>query len=195
MMLRLSGRDEARHPQPFEEMFRQRHDIFVRRRGWQSLSSHAGLERDCYDGPDATYVLAVGSDGALRGSARLLSTQGPHLLSDIFPHLVEGCAPRGPEILELTRFYIAPGGGQARRRRRIGRLSRALFSLCQDVGVTTVTSVVDILMLTILKRYAWRYEPLGPPGRYGEGRAVAVAVDVAASIDAVTPLCMELRCY
>ena len=55
----LTGRDAARYPNLFERMHRQRHEIYVVRRGWKALRSENGIEKDCFDIPDAQYVLAL----------------------------------------------------------------------------------------------------------------------------------------
>ena len=42
------------------------------------------------------------------GSLRILRTDRPHILGDVFPMLCEGEVPVGPEIRELTRLCLSP---------------------------------------------------------------------------------------
>lgn len=185
MILTLSGRDEASYPRLFREMYLQRHGIFVERRRWRSLEWQPGLERDAYDTTTATYVVALGTGGTILAAARLLPSLGPHLLSDVFPHLVEGGVPRGHHVCEITRFYVAERSNPTARRRRISRLSSAIFAYCRGRGITTLTGVVDTFMLPIMDTHAWVFRRLGAAHPYDEGNAVAVAVAVEASHHAI----------
>lgn len=182
MILTLSGRDEARFPRLFDAIYRQRYDVFVCRRGWRLPERQHGLERDGFDTASATYVVQLGPNHTFPAGARLLSTEGPHLLADVFPHLVAGYVPRGRAIRELTRFYVTGPGDTSVRRQRVDRLSRAIFSYSLDRGITTLTGVVDTFLLPIMTRHGWVFEPLGPPRPYAEGSAVAFAVCVATSL-------------
>ena len=89
----------TRYPHLFSRMFRQRHEIYVERRGWKALQSVNGEERDQFDRPDTIYLLAIDEEDDILAGLRLLPTTGPHLLADIFPHLVMSSdIPRGDDI-------------------------------------------------------------------------------------------------
>ena len=83
---------------------RFRYKVFVERLGWQ-LRGCDGLEFDDFDREDTLYVIAQDDAGRLTGSARLLPTTRPYLLSVVFPQLLWGAAaPCSPAIWELSRF-------------------------------------------------------------------------------------------
>lgn len=186
MILSLSGRDQRRYPHLFEQMYRQRHAIFVGRRGWRSLEATAGVERDCYDTPEACYLIATGPRGDMRASVRLLPTLGPHLLADRFGHLAPAGVPRGRDIREVSRFYVTGGGSPARRLKTIETLSAGLFASCREEGIATLTCTVDTFMLPIMRRHRWSFNPLGPAQPCPEGTIVAVEICVATSLADIT---------
>jgi len=83
---------------------RYRRKVFVERLGWP-LRCDNGCEFDQFDRPDTVYVVALGEDGRLVGTARLLPTTRPYLLGTVFGELLGGLpAPCSPRIWELSRF-------------------------------------------------------------------------------------------
>lgn len=174
------GDDEVLHPTIFSQMFRQRAQLYVERRGWGDLTVVDGEERDQYDVPEATYLVALSDDDDVLGSLRLLPTEGPHLFGDHFRHLAgDGGLPAGPDILELTRYYVSPTvRGRLLRDWMMGVLGAAMFEYCLENGVRQVSSVIDTFLLTPMLGAGWRVRPLGLPQRYPEGMAVAVLIDV-----------------
>lgn len=97
---------EARDLQPDLEhaLAAYRYRVFVQELGWP-LPVNDGLERDEFDRPDTLYVIARHASGELCGCARLLPTDKPYLLSEIFPELMGDCPlPRATVIWELSRF-------------------------------------------------------------------------------------------
>lgn len=71
------------------DMARYRHAVFVERLGWQ-LQSTGRLELDQFDRRDTAYVIALNSADNVVGMARLLSTDRPYLLAEVFPQLMAG---------------------------------------------------------------------------------------------------------
>lgn len=179
MVEAFTGADEVAHRAIFEEMFRQRCDIYVKRRKWADLVVVDGMERDGYDTRDAIYLAALDEDENVLASLRLLETKGPHLLADHFAHLCGGGVPRGSDILELTRFYVAPSvRGRQVRDWMMGVIGAGMFEYCLEHGIRQVSSVIDTFLLTAMLGAGWRVRPLGLPQRYPEGVAVAVLIDV-----------------
>lgn len=83
---------------------RYRHKVFVERLGWQ-LQCEDELECDQYDRDDTVYVVAQNDAEEIIGTARLLPTVRPYLLSEVFPQLLNGLPPpSSPDIWELSRF-------------------------------------------------------------------------------------------
>ena len=50
------------YSEALQQMFKLRHALLVEERGWEDLRKTDGLERDQFDGPDATYLLAMQDD-------------------------------------------------------------------------------------------------------------------------------------
>jgi acyl homoserine lactone synthase len=82
-----------------------RHKVFVERLGWP-LETNNGEEADQYDRPDTVYVVAQDINQQILGCARLLPTDKPYLLGEIFPQLIPAGVPlpNSSEIWELSRF-------------------------------------------------------------------------------------------
>lgn len=99
----LSGTPAQLAPSVIAAIARYRHRVFVERLGW-TLPGDDGLEFDQFDRPDTLYLAARNREGALVGAARLLPTERPYLLGEVFPTLVDGPPPRCPRIWELSRF-------------------------------------------------------------------------------------------
>jgi acyl-homoserine lactone synthase len=171
MILVLNGNQRAERSDYFDRLFRLRHEIFIKRRGW-SLPSVNGWEIDQYDNDDAVYFLDVDDEDVIRGSIRVTPSIKSSLLADYFPHLVEnGASLRAPDIFECTR-YIAIAGTKTRQQNRAAKsriisamlewsLSRKLSFLQTVIETSTLTSYLELTGLTI---------PLGLSHPYGGGR-------------------------
>lgn len=156
-------------------MHKLRHRVFVDSLGWRQLSKPNSLERDRYDGPDATYLLAVDDTGGVRGSLRLLPTTRPHLLTDVFQGFLNQAAPQGPDVWEWSRH--CPGSPDfppavteaARRALHVGLCEWALAR-----GVAGLVAIMDVALARRAKLFGWPCLPLGPVTAFPEGRAQAV---------------------
>lgn len=83
---------------------RYRHKVFVEKLGWQ-LQCDDSLEYDQFDRDDTVYVVAQNDADEVIGTARLLPTTRPYLLSEVFPQLLNGAQPPcSPDVWELSRF-------------------------------------------------------------------------------------------
>ncbi len=108
MVIVLTGSERRKNPDYFDQHFRLRHEVFVRRRGW-ALPCTNGREIDQYDTDEAVYFLDLNEDNVVRGSIRIAPSVTCSLLADYFPHLVETGGPlRSPDIYECTRYIVMP---------------------------------------------------------------------------------------
>jgi len=180
MMEIFTRRDESRYPQIFDQMYRQRYDIYVKRRRWEGLGIDGQFEIDQYDNDDAVYLLALDEEEGVRAGLRLLPTNRPHIFGDLFPHLAgSNEVPRGDDIMELTRFYVAPFGSNRHQRWWfVGIISIGMFEYCLRNGIRQISSVIDTFLLPQMLELGWKVRPLGLPEDYGQGMAVAVLIDV-----------------
>ena len=139
--------------------FRKRHEIFVEERGWRDLAHEDGLERDQFDDEHMVYLLAIDS-GKVVGGSRFYPTVRPHMISEIFMHLVDRPLPRNSVTLEWSRYFIV-------RERRVGRtecrLLAAIQQYCLDEGVTSLTGIQDMWWVPRWQQLGFKVQPLGLP--------------------------------
>jgi acyl-homoserine lactone synthase len=171
MVIVLKGSERAQYPEYFNQHFRLRHEIFVKRRGW-SLPSANGFEIDQYDNEHALYFLDLNEDDVIEGSIRLTPTEKSSLLADYFPHLVEnGTPPRSPSIYECTRYIVMPvnksrDGNRAAKSRVIG----AMLEWSLRNKVTFLQTVIETSTLSSYLELTPQTIPLGLSHPYGGGR-------------------------
>ncbi len=158
-----------------EESFRLRHKIFVEERGWRELDRGDGRETDAYDNEHATYILAL-DNGRIVGGQRFYPTTRPHMISEVFPHLVDRSAiPSSPLVVEWTRYFVV-------RERRMGRTDAHLLAAMQqhllDEGVEAATAIAEMWWLPRLNHYGFETSPLGLPQQVGGQWTLALTLKV-----------------
>lgn len=181
-LIDATNRDLPRNKQLLESSYRVRHQEYVNGRGWKALAKPDGLEIDQFDNADATYLLWADGTEVL-GGARLIPTHKPHLMSDIFPHIVTlGPLPRTPSVWELTRlFSTRSGDSQASRRRVTGDVFSAMFELAIAYELEAISIVCDAFFVTRFLSMGLEVKPLGLPTPYEEGICVAVLLPATVS--------------
>ena len=176
-----------------EGMFRLRYDTFRVRLGWDVKTTPDGLEIDEYDDLDlARYILARADDGGVDACWRLLPTQGPNMLRDVFPELLHGQeAPCAADCWELSRFAIATGrlpsaedAGNAQV--GFGPLSVQVMAeatrFAEAHGIARYVTVTTAAIERMLRKQGLNVHRLGPPIRIGQVLTVACFIE----IDAIT---------
>src|SRR5437588_12369221 len=103
-MIRLIDRTNFHFfPRTMDQLFRVRHSVFVKEKGWIEFDQDGIYEKDQYDNGEAIYAVALDDYDNAIGCFRLYPTVLPHMLSEQFPHLVDGEVLRRTDVLELTR--------------------------------------------------------------------------------------------
>ncbi len=109
----IAGTSERLPEILFTRISTYRHKVFVQMLGWE-LQCRNGMELDQFDRPDTVYVVAQNEIGQVTGCARLLPTDRPYLLGEVFPQLLNGMHPPcSPEIWELSRFAAVDFSNQS----------------------------------------------------------------------------------
>lgn len=144
-------------------MFAARKQVFVDLLKWDLPVLDGRFEIDQFDTPDARYLILLGADGQHRASARLLPTTGPHILGDLYPHLCDGDVPRGPRMLEISRFCLDRNQDAASRLSARNQLVTALVDHAMREGIDCYTGVAELGWLAQILRFGWQCEPLGEP--------------------------------
>ncbi|MFN3233078.1 MAG: acyl-homoserine-lactone synthase [Alphaproteobacteria bacterium] len=164
-----------------DQMFRQRYEIFVEKLGWDLPARGCldRIEKDQFDTPDTIYLFDMDERLRIRGAARLLSTDGRHLLQELFPDLWLS-VPHGPKVWELSRVYFQPeGGSRAEWHQLAVRLSLGLLELGLLLGLDTVTFQSPKVGVDLFKRHGQSVRTFGAPADLGDGELVfAGALDI-----------------
>src|SRR3546814_17323406 len=98
-------------------MFEERKRLFVGLLGCDLSVQDARWEIDQFDDDDAVYLIALDQTGDHAGSLRLLPSNKPHILSELFPELCPAGVPTGPTTYEVTRLCLPVRHGAAERLR------------------------------------------------------------------------------
>lgn len=157
-------------------MFADRKRVFVDLLKWD-VPHDERSERDQFDGYDAEYLIFADGDDHI-ASLRLLRTDQPHLLGDVFPALVDGRVPSGPDIREISRFCISPRHrGEVRlQARRL--LATALTEYALLFGINAYTAVAHVARMSHLFATGWRVKPLGLPDLGAQHPAGALIIEI-----------------
>lgn len=108
----LSGKSFELGPKMMDRLAKFRHKVFIRELGW-SLPTVDGFETDEFDHADTLYVVALDRDDEIVGCGRLLPTDEPYLLGEVFPNIMEGATlPCTRDVWELSRFAISMPRGE-----------------------------------------------------------------------------------
>lgn len=180
----INGVARDRWKPVLDSMFELRHEVFVKRLGWP-LQSENGREIDQFDHAYAHYLVLPNQAGDVVAACRMIPTNKPNLLTDVFPYLVEKApVPGTADIWEVSRVAVD------HRRDRLalvphginpaGVLFCAMFEFSMLVGARQLVSVSDPYIERILRIAGWALEPLGgvralPAG----GSAVAESAEVS----------------
>jgi acyl-homoserine lactone synthase len=177
-----TNRDDPTYADMIEQSYRIRHDIYVNWRGWKGLARPDGREIDQFDNEDAKYL--IWADGAeVVGGARFVPTTKPHLMSEVFPHIVTlGEIPRHPNVWELTRIFTSRTGKSKVNRRGVTLdVFAAMFEVGLHFNLEAISVVCDTFFLPRLLERGVDATPLGLPTPYPEG--ICIAITIPMSID------------
>jgi acyl-homoserine lactone synthase len=147
-------------PRTMDQLFRVRHSVFVEEKGWKQFDRDGIFEKDQYDTEDASYVVAIDDRGDAIGCFRLYPTVLPHMLSEVFPTLVEGGVICRPDVLELTRFHLRRTD---RHSARYLELLTAIPEIGLELGLSGFTAIVRTLRVPIMQDAGLSITPTGPP--------------------------------
>lgn len=163
MVTLINRYNKERHAGVLAAMHAARKHVFVDLLGWP-VAHDGTYERDVFDDDEAVYlVVRDPADGAHLASARLLRTDRPHILGDIFPQLCDGDVPRAADMREITRFCLAAGVGRTARLAARKQLVRSLVEYALLAGIRAYTGVAEMAWLTQILAAGWDVRPLGLP--------------------------------
>jgi acyl homoserine lactone synthase len=149
--------------------------------GWD-IPNKDGMEFDQFDRDDTVHVVAHDSAGEVSAYSRLLPTLKPHLLSEVFPQLMDGhCLPRSEDTWELSRFTA-----QDSRRGPVSRsfvfspmaveLLHYSVSAAAGRGAKNLIFVGSPGMATLMSRAGFDVRRMGSPRIIGGHRLLAAVI-------------------
>ncbi|MEM7694764.1 MAG: acyl-homoserine-lactone synthase [Pseudomonadota bacterium] len=105
MYFLIHGSELHRYPELSDQMFRLRQKVFGDELNWvETVGDH---ERDVYDAHNPVYVMHTNATGTeLLACGRLMPTNGPTLLADVFGETVPDIDFASPFVWEVTRLCI-----------------------------------------------------------------------------------------
>lgn len=159
-------------------MFHDRKRVFVDILKWD-IPNDGVSERDQFDDDFAEYLIVCDPESNLHlGSVRLLRTDRPHILGDIFPQLCDVPVPKGPSIREITRLCLSPSLRAKERRKVRDRLATALVEYALLTDIHSYTGVAEMGWLTQILALGWRCSPLGIPKQIGTSLIGALQIHI-----------------
>lgn len=161
-----------------DNMHRARKRVFVDLLKWEVPVVGGEFERDQFDTTAAIYLVSTGAHAAHLGSFRLLPTDRPHLLGNLFADLCDGPVPTGPDILEITRGCLSPELRAAERLRLRNRLISAAVDYALENGISAFTCVADSGWLTQILAMGWDCQLLGMPRLVSGVSTGALRIDI-----------------
>lgn len=181
MFVAISKDNRLEQIELLREMHRERKRVFVDMLRWKVPVLDGQYEMDEFDDDEAVYLVACDrADGRHLASMRLLRTDRPHILGDLFPELCNGPVPRGPTIREVTRLCMSPRLTRMQRLELRARLACGLVDYALLTGITSVTAVADLAWLNQLLAAGWDCNPLGIPQSYDGSILGALRIDFTA---------------
>lgn len=163
MLATILGIDTGRHADIMEQVWHFRHRQFVERLGWEACRRADGREIDQFDGDEAIH-LPLMVDGTVVGYSRLLPTLRPHLLSHVYPHLMDGADwPRGTRIFEWTRCIAEVSERQIAGVPISNILMTGVMEYCLVAGIETLVVETHPKLVNLLVTTGWDVMPLAAP--------------------------------
>lgn len=147
-----------------------RHKIFIERLGWELVTKN-NEELDQFDRPDTIYIIAQDHNEQIQGCARLLPTDKPYLLGEVFPQLIpQGMPlPNSSDIWELSRFAAvdlesqnSASVGQFSSSIAIGLLQAAIDCAAAQ-GAKRIITVSPVGVERLLRKAGFNAHRAGPP--------------------------------
>ncbi len=183
----LTQRGDARlNETTMQQMYRLRHTVFHDRLGWE-VTSDDGMEYDEFDNANSVYVLVRGNDDGLEACWRLLPTNGPYMLKDVFPQLLAGQpAPQRSDVWELSRFAMVEGNANAAGFGLSNipvRMVQAAVRFAHENGIERYVSVTSVAIERMFRKLGVHVERLGPPIKIGRVLTVACSLEIDATTE------------
>jgi acyl homoserine lactone synthase len=162
---------------------KMRYNVFSDRMGYDTLA-HRGLESDQYDNPLADYAVVM-HDGRAVACCRLVSTEHPIMLRDIWPEMLGDFDTHQPGLIEATRIGAVNDGSLTPQERRdaFELLLSLILGWASWKGKTGIIGImVERAFKASLERRGCVTTYLAPAIDIDGHKTIAGHVDVSASL-------------
>lgn len=167
-------------------MYAARKKVFIDLLKWDLPALAGKYELDQFDTEKARYLILLDAEGHHRASARLLPTEGSHLLGELYPWLCADTPPRGPGIWEISRFCLDPDIGADARLDARNQIVTALAEYALRHGITDYVGVAEQGWFAKIRQFGWSCEALGNIRQ--EGRCSILALHIRIDADTLPGL-------
>ena len=174
----LEGARFAQFTPLLESMFIDRKRLFVDFFGWDIAVVDGRFEIDQFDTIDTVYIVSSDGAGHHEASIRLIPSNRPHMLAELFPYLCPGGVPIDARTWESTRLCLPQRHGAIRRRELRNLLISRMVDFALDRGIERLTGVLPEAFRAKVLSLGWLAEPLGPAMRMDSGLVGAFAAHV-----------------
>lgn len=181
MLRTISSGNRTREHIALRSMFAARKRVFIDLLKWDLPVLAGRFEVDHFDDPHATYLVITDLAGVHLASARLLPTTRPALLDGLYPFLVAGPVPSGPDIAEITRFCLSRDVAAQSRLAARDALLVALVDHALASGIRSYTGVAELAWFRKVERFGWECRALGTPCEHEGRQLVALRIDIDAA--------------
>ncbi len=165
----IAGTAESMPASLLFDIARYRYRVFVEHLGWR-LHAAGPFELDEFDRRDTAYIAAIDAEGAVVGTARLLPTDRPYLLSEVFPQLMgDAPPPRSAAVWEVSRFSaIDPRSSPSSKTTNFASplaldILAAAMRIAADAGAKHLISVSPLGIERILRHAGVKAERANKP--------------------------------
>jgi acyl homoserine lactone synthase len=151
--------------------------VFRDRMGWD-VPVLGGMEIDGYDALEPHYMVIRNDTGRVCGCWRMMPTDGPYMLKDTFPQLLDGAsAPEHEKVWELSRFAIETEGDNSFGfAERAMEAMRGIVNFADEHGIQKYVTVTTPAIERLLRHAGVEIVRMGPILRIGVERAVALEI-------------------
>jgi acyl-homoserine lactone synthase len=180
MQLLITQKNFHLHADLMEKVYLFRHRFFVDYMKWEAIRKPDGREIDQFDYPECVHIVGLFEDRVVSYS-RLLPTEKPHLLSHIYPEMLDGeKEPVGPSIFEWTRCAVDPSMREGRKGADPTTIGMYLgvTEACLALGITALHVQTHPMLLTRMIELGWKCQPLSLPKEYDGKQVVPIFAGV-----------------
>lgn len=180
MIVEVDRNNRWAYSAQIDAMHTDRKTIFVDMMRWQIPVYADQYEIDQFDTREAIYLMCLDeTNGQHLGSVRLLATDRPHLMSEVFPDLCAEGIPRGLDIFEVSRLMTSCKlKSQMQRKSVRDRLALGMVEWALDRGISAFSAVVGPAMLQVTISLPWRVRLLGLPKDDSSGFIYPLKIEI-----------------